>query len=1148
MKNRDVYLRDPTKWKLKNEGVARVGVDQSAQALDILRYELTTFVCDGQYEKGMAHILETYLKNIDQSDQPGVWVSGFYGSGKSHFVKMLSALWVDTKFPDGATARGIVDLPQHIRDLLRELSTEGKRRGGLHAASGTLGSGTKESVRLALLGIIFGSAGLPSKYPLARFVMWLKKEGIYEAAKSHVEANGGDWEYEIDNLYVGELLHKALQAVRPQLFPSSDACIASLNNMYPDVKDVSNDEMVRAIRQALSRDGEFPLTLVVLDELQQYIGKDSALTHDVQEVVETCCKSFGGRLLFVATGQTGITGETDLRRLEGRFRVRVELSDADVDTVLRKVVLTKKPEAKQPLEHVLQQNVGEISRHLAGTTIAHHHADVQTFAQDYPILPTRRRFWENALRALDPTGTDSQLRNQLSLVHKVIQTNLDDPLGTVVAADYLFFDSADRLLQTRVLTRRLHEETRRLIQSDDEDDRLLARAIGTVFLVNKLADSNKEIGIKATVETIADLLVEDLPSGSASLRSRLPKLLDETNLLMKVGDEYRIQTEESAAWNDDFMAEVTALRTNRHYIVADRSERLESKFRQLVSRINVRQGASNEPRRITPVFGPQLPADAGERVYVWVRDGWDTTENSVRADARQAGSDSPTIFVFIPGRAVDQLNNALTEYRAASKVLEKRGTPDRPEGKEARRAMETRRDQAEESVNALLDEAFREARVFKGGGTPVVGNDLALMIQEAATDAVQRLYREFRMADNVNWGEVYKAARDGAPDALKRIGYEGDVSAHPVCKAVLNYVSTEKSGAEIRTHFEKPPYGWSGDAIDGAVYTLLVAGLVRARDESGRPVDHKSLDRRAFGKASFRAEHITVTAAQRLAVRKLIQKAGIKVSSDSGNEGDLVPQFLNALQTMAGKAGGEPPLPQRPDTRLLDELGVKAGNEQLLALYEYRGQLSSAIDEWKATAEAIQQRLPLWNTLRRLTAHARDLSDAQPLLERVDLIEEQRQLLGEADPLMPLVQDLTQLLRDKLNGLNSLYMAKLDEGLKQLSRDGNWQKLDEVDRKRLLAQHQLDETARPVVRVGSVEEVLETLDRMSLEMFETCIAALAARFQEVMTSAAKLLEPKVQFVQLPRRTLRTEEDLDQWLSDVREQLAAGLADGPVSIA
>ena len=198
-------------------------------------------------------------------------------------------------------------------------------------------------------------------------------------------------------------------------------------------------------------------------------------------------------------------------------------------------------------------------------------------------------------------------------------------------------------------------------------------------------------------------------------------------------------------------------------------------------------------------------------------------------------------------------------------------------------------------------------------------------------------------------------------------------------------MSVPKERAEVYP-FREAALRLVGRYIDGAVYTLLVAGLVR-RETSGRPVDHKSLDRRAFGKASFRAEHITVTAAQRLAVRKLIQKAGIKVSSDSGNEGDLVPQFLNALQTMADKAGGEPPLPQRPDTRLLDELRVKAGNEQLLALYEYRGQLSSAIDEWKATAEAIQQRLPLWNTLRRLTAHARDLSDAQPLLERVDLIE-----------------------------------------------------------------------------------------------------------------------------------------------------------------
>ena len=107
MFNREVYLKDPTTTKLVNEGVANVNDTATAHDQAVLRYELETFVCDGQYQKGLAHILETYLKNVDQAQQPAVWISGFYGSGKSHLVKMLRALWVDTPFSDGATARGV---------------------------------------------------------------------------------------------------------------------------------------------------------------------------------------------------------------------------------------------------------------------------------------------------------------------------------------------------------------------------------------------------------------------------------------------------------------------------------------------------------------------------------------------------------------------------------------------------------------------------------------------------------------------------------------------------------------------------------------------------------------------------------------------------------------------------------------------------------------------------------------------------------------------------------------------------------------------------------------------------------------------------------------------------------------------------------
>ena len=131
MNNRDIYQKNPATRKLVNEGVASVNDEKTSRALAVLRYELETFVCDGQYEKGMSHMLDTYLKNIDQAQQPAVWVSGFFGSGKSHLVKMLRALWEDMVFEDGATARGIANLPQDIGDNLMELSTQSQASWGL---------------------------------------------------------------------------------------------------------------------------------------------------------------------------------------------------------------------------------------------------------------------------------------------------------------------------------------------------------------------------------------------------------------------------------------------------------------------------------------------------------------------------------------------------------------------------------------------------------------------------------------------------------------------------------------------------------------------------------------------------------------------------------------------------------------------------------------------------------------------------------------------------------------------------------------------------------------------------------------------------------------------------------------------------------
>lgn len=1144
MNNREIYQKDPSTRKLVNEGVATVNDETSRQALAVLRYELETFVCDGQYEKGMAHILETYLKNIDQAQQPSVWVSGFYGSGKSHLIKMLRALWSDTVFEDGATARGIASLPQNISDLLKELSTQGRRHGALHAASGTLGAGASGSVRLALLRIVFKSAGLPEQYPVARFVMWLKGEGIYDAVRTQVEQSGLDWDEELDNFHVAEGLYEALCKVKPNIFSPSVSAVEILPQLYPNVQDVSNDEMLKAIRHALTRDNKFPLTLIVLDEVQQYIGESADRSIAVQEMVESITKSIGGKLMFIGTGQTAVTGTANLARLQGRFTIRVELSDADVDAVIRQVILAKKPVAKEPIQQIMQTNLGEISRHLAGTTIGHRNDDIAYFPQDYPLLPVRRRFWENTLRVLDQTGTESQLRNQLSMVHKVIQTNLDAALGNVVPADYLYFDSADKLLQGRILPRKVHEKTM-IWSKGPEDERLMARACGLVFLINKLSGSNNEIGIRTTVDSLADLLVEDLSQGSSTLRSKLPGLLDKCELLMKIGDEYRIQTEESAAWSDEFLSQRSSLANQAHRIEAERDDRIRRRFGEVVRKLSLVQGTSKVNRDIFPVFDAQLPSDYNKKICVWVHDGWTVDENSMRVDARQAGNQSPTVFVFIPKRSADDLRHFLIEYKAASATLDKRGVPNTPEGIEARAAMETTKQAAEGKIRELLDDAFSGARVFQGGGNEILGNNLQEMVLEAAGNSLQRLFPQFSVADNPGWSKVYERAQKGAPDALKAVGDEGEPAKNPVCKAILASIAGGKKGADIRDQFEDAQYGWSRDAVDGALQVLLVAGLIRAQDERGQTIDPKGLERKAIGKVIFKVESATVTVAQRIQIRKLLQKVGL--AAKQGEELAYVPSFLQKLQDLADRAGGDAPKPARPDTSSLDEIRLTAGNEQLLALYNRRDELTNAIDAWIDLAERIEKRSPAWITLKRLMGHAGGVQDAEAILTQVKHIEQQRQLLEEPDLIGPLAANLTQLLREELNLLDQEYQSLHEKGMVRLDADPNWQQLEPEQRYQLLSAQNLHEAARPKVKVQNTSDILATLDSVSLVTFTDRVAAMSSRFQKVLEEAAELLEPEVQFIQIPRRTLKTAGEIDAWAEEVKTQLKAALDKGPIII-
>lgn len=1147
MINREIYTRDPVENSIPNDGVAKVFEPETAEELEILRYELSSFVCEGEYERGLETILDTYMKNVGRPTQPAVWVSGFYGSGKSHLARVLEFLWRDIEFSDGATARGIVDLPEDIQAHLRELSTAGRRAGGLWSCAGTLGASHGESARLAILSILLQGAGLPGNYSQGRFVLWLRQNGFFEGVKAFVEADGRSFERELRNLYVSPHIAGGLLSVYPEFAASEREARALIKAQYPFREDVSNEEMLETMAEVLSLvsgdTGKTPCTLLVLDELQQYIGDNPDRALRVQEVVEDCSSRFGGSLLFVATGQRALQGTPQLSKLQGRFTVRVHLSDADVEEVVRRVVLRKDPEKRPELERVLDETSGEVNRHLGGTKIAPNRSDEEVLVSDYPLLPARRRFWEIALRAIDREGTSGQLRTQLKIVQEAARGTAGLPLGNVVAADFIYDQLNSDMLQSGVLLRDV-DSTIRGQRDGTEDGELRSRLCALVFLIGKLpTEAGSDAGVRSTVETLADLMVEDLRAGGSELRQRIPRLLNglvEGGDLMFVDGEYRLQTREGAEWTAAFNGAEARIRNDDGRIAGDRSRELRRAAGDALGGISLTQGDSKAVRKTELHFSAEKPPPDSTAVQVWARDGWAADERDFELEARGAGSADPVVHVFLPRRNADELKRAIAAYEAATEVISGRPAPTTREGEEARAAMEYRRASARRTLDATLQETLRGSRVLQGGGGEVsAGSDLRGAVAEACRAALDRLYPRFADGDHSSWHVVARRAREGSGDALSTIGYEGDTEKHPVCREVLRFVGgAGRKGRDARREFMAPPYGWPQDAVDAALCVLAAESRLRAQI-NGVPASVKELDGRNIAQADFRSETAVVSMPQRLQIRKLFGDAGINWRSDEDPKSAR--RLCDVLLERARDAGGEPPLLEPPDTAHVQTLRNLDGNELLLEVYNERDRLREDLENWSESAEKARDRLPRWKRLRRLLAHASDLSEAGPMLDQASAVERNRSLLEDPDPAPPLASETADLLRKSIREACGLYAEALAAETGRLDGSDAWRSLDESKRGVLLRKHRL--VARDEPRLANEAAVLDALDGVSLSDWDNLSDALRARADAALTEAIDLSRPTAARVRPRGATLETEQETDEYLKELRAEIITHINNG-----
>lgn len=1155
MLNREIFQNDPVDSFLANNGVAKVTEEKTAEALKTLEYELKTFVCDGKYKEGMELILGNFLSSLGSSnEQKGVWISGFFGSGKSHLAKMLATLWVDEALPSGQSSRSLADLPKSVEKLLQELSNQAINYPGLHAAAGSLAESAGKKVRLSLLSIVFRSLDLPEQYHLAKFCLWLKAEGVYEqvmqavTSKSNSAEVNAVWMKEVRNLHVSPILHKAVMEALPQLAGDAKEVREILRTQYSIIEDVSNEQMVDAMVEALAVDGRIPLTLIVLDEVQQYIGNDVDRAMEIQEAVETCCKAskLKSKLLFVGTGQSALSGMSNLQRLMGRFQTPVQLEDTDVDAVIRKVILQKKESARGEIEAVLQASLGEISRHLHGSTIEYNKDDEAVVVADYPILPVRRRFWEKVLHALDVTGTGSQLRNQLRIVHEACKNTADQPLGHVLPADFIYDQISTNLLQTSMISKDIYETISRK-KSGDHDSQQQARVLAIVLLIGKLP-TDVSHGIAPTEDYIADLLIADLTGDKNQLRSQVPDwlaALEKDGLLMSLqtdrGLEYRLQTAESSQWYDEYNQQKTQNRGNPQRIEGFKQQLIQLHVRKSLSDVRLLQGESNVVRPFTACFEPELPPDANAKLYAWVHN---SSEKAFLDQARGAKPEEPTVFVYVPNSNQSDIADALIELKAAEMTLEVRGVASTEAGNDARKAMEHQKNAADRKIKQLLADVYAGIQVKLAGGADVEQQGLVERLKQAGEIATERLYSEFEKGDDPKWEKVYSKARsEGGENALEALGYKEEAAKHPVCMALQRYIGVGKLGKEINDNFTGAPYGWPQDTVDGALFAMLAAGVLTGTDSSGKQVDAKSLERKQLNQVNLRPEKVQLSKIQIIQVRSLI--AGLGFECGAGEEqNDMLPALKNA-KAKAHESGGDAPLPASPSTELIDRLMGLSGNELLSAALDNKKELLHDFDHWRSTIELAYDRNSQWSELRDVLRHCKGLVFEQEIETERQAIIDNRSLLVSPDPIEPLIKKAFNGIRDSIVARQGDYEEEFKRCLKSLEEDEQWEELSAQAQQKILAEHSID--TLPKLQLDSNERVLESLEDCSLSQWNDKRASLMSKFDAARTAAIAELTPAVKNVRIPRRLIKTEEELSAWLAEAEKRIRDQLTNGPVSL-
>ena len=525
--------------------------------------ELDEFVVTRELDQHLRRFFSIYGDAIKHPNDPdvegkiGVWVSGFFGSGKSHLIKVLSYLLRNkTHIYQGQSKRAVEFFESKIKDAM--LFGDIKRSVASNADVILFNIDSKadhrtgrDAILAVFLKVLNEMQGYCGDHPqIAHLERHLEGKGkLTQFHDAFRTATGSEWAAERDAYHfhrdevvkaLGETLKMSQESAEKWIDGAEDSFALTVENLCKWVKEY------------LDSKGEDHRLIFLVDEVGQFIGTDSHLMLNLQTIVEelgTICK---GRAWVVVTSQEDIDavlGEmkqskaNDFSKIQGRFKTRLSLSSANVDEVIQSRLLAKREDVKKDLEQVFQRKGDILKNQLTfsncGMTLKNV-KDGADFVQNYPFVPYQFQLVQKIFEAIRRAGaTGLHLsRGERSILDAFQSAGKQvalEEVGILVPL-YRFYPSIESFLDT-VVKKTIDQAKDNLSLEHPFDIHLLQ----VLFLIRYVEE------IKGNVDNLVTLCINEIDADRLALRRKIEgslQRLEKETLINRNGDVYFFLTNE----------------------------------------------------------------------------------------------------------------------------------------------------------------------------------------------------------------------------------------------------------------------------------------------------------------------------------------------------------------------------------------------------------------------------------------------------------------------------------------------------------------------------------------------------------------------------------------------------------------------------